>query len=107
MDRRFSASYDPKLDVRMSDDDADPWDDAVESFRDRQKLRLHQDQRLKDAGFTDEQIQRSKGTSDKAQDNVVWSKAGEKREWDKGKAVGMDGVDEDDDRPRTLFSEDY
>ncbi|OAQ68477.1 pre-mRNA-splicing factor 38B [Pochonia chlamydosporia 170] len=107
LDRRFSASYDPKLDVRMSDDDADPWDDAVESFRDRQKLRLHQDQRLKDAGFTDEQIQRSKGASDKLQDNVVWSKAGEKREWDKGKGVGMDGVDEDDDRPRTLFSEDY
>lgn len=109
LDRRFSESYDPRLDVRMEDDE-DPWDDAVESFRDQQKMRLNQDQRLKFAGFTDEQIQRAKGLQEKAELNVVWSKAGEKREWDKGKGRAV-GNDEDNNdamppvRQSTLFSE--
>lgn len=122
LDRRFSESYDPKLDVQMGDEtEQDPWDDAVEAFRDRQKLRLNQDQRLKDAGFTEEQIQKAKGPTEKAEPDVVWTKAGEKREWDKGKGVdGMNDDDDDDDdlgidydngvgerRVRTLFSEDY
>ena len=91
----------------MDEDIEDTWDDAVESFRDRQKLRLIQDQRMKDAGFTEEQIQRAKGTSEKAEEHVVWSKSGEKREWDKGKGSGLDGAAEDDDHPAGLFSEDY
>ncbi|KAG6157529.1 hypothetical protein E4U47_006731 [Claviceps purpurea] len=116
LDRRFSDSYDPKLDVQMDvDNDEDPWDEAVESFRDRQKMRLNQDQRMRDAGFTDEQINRAKGIEAMAEPHVVWSKAGEKREWDKGKGVGV-GVGEDasnDDeevfsgRRPTLFSEEY
>jgi hypothetical protein len=89
------------------DDEEDASDDAVEAFRDRQKLRLHQDKRLKDAGFTDEQIERAKAPTDKPEEDVVWSKAGEKREWDKGKGLGLDGADEDEHHPATLFSEDY
>lgn len=91
----------------MDEDEEDVWGDALESFRDRQKLRLHQHQRMKDAGFTEQEIQRAEGTADKAGEHVVWSKAGERREWDKGKGLGLDGVDEDDKHPPTLFSEDY
>ncbi|KAG8415579.1 hypothetical protein J3458_009414 [Metarhizium acridum] len=107
LDRRFSESYDPRLDLQMDEDEEDAWDDALESFRDRQKLRLHQQQRMKDAGFTEEEIQRAEGTAGKTGEHVVWSKAGERREWDKGKGLGLDGVDEDDKHPPTLFSEDY
>ncbi|KAG5979989.1 hypothetical protein E4U55_004519 [Claviceps digitariae] len=113
LDRRFSESYDPQLDVRMEDDHDDPWDEAVESYRDRQKMRLNQDQRMKDAGFTYEQIQRAKGPDKNAELNVVWSKAGEKREWDKGKDLTLEShVDHDADRlpfvmQSTLFSEDF
>ncbi|QPH18801.1 hypothetical protein C2857_003901 [Epichloe festucae Fl1] len=95
LDRRFSESYDPKLDVRM-EDEGDPWDDAVESFRDRQKMLLNQDQRMKDAGFTVEQIQRAKGSDEKKELDVVWSKAGEKREWDEGKGIAGESDDDDD-----------
>jgi hypothetical protein len=80
------------------------WEDEVEAFRDRQKLRQSQEERLRAAGFGDEQIQRihngsNGGTEDEA--NVRWSKAGEKREWDKGKEVG-DGIEK---QPSGLFSE--
>ncbi|KAG5927857.1 hypothetical protein E4U42_001699 [Claviceps africana] len=112
LDRRFSESYDPKLDVGMDDGDDDPWDEAVESYRDRQKMRLNQDQRMKEAGFTAEQIQRAKGPEKKAEPHVVWSKAGEKREWDKGKGLSAeDGGHHDVGQvpsvmQSTLFSED-
>lgn len=115
LDRRFSESYDPKLDVRM-EDEGDTWDDAVESFRDRQKMLLNQDQRMKDAGFTDEQIQRAKGSDEKKELDVVWSKAGEKREWDEGKGIVVESDDDDDDdgdgeislaKQPTLFSEEF
>ncbi|KAG5936083.1 hypothetical protein E4U53_000290 [Claviceps sorghi] len=116
LDRRFSETYDPKLDVGMEDGDDDPWDEAVESYRDRQKMRLNQDQRMKEAGFSEEQIQRAKGSQKKAEPHVVWSKAGEKREWDKGKGLSAEGdgnrdVGRDVGRmpsvmQSTLFSED-
>ncbi|KAM5346733.1 hypothetical protein ACJ41O_009738 [Fusarium nematophilum] len=93
IDRRFSETYDPKTDIQMDDDEGgDNWDDAVETFRDRQKLRQNQEQRLRAAGFAEEQIQRGNGTDDKLADSVRWTKAGEKREWDVGKVVGADGV---------------
>ncbi|RBQ78149.1 hypothetical protein FVER14953_02171 [Fusarium verticillioides] len=93
IDRRFSDTYDPKTDIQMDEDEVgNEWDDAVEAFRDRQKLRQNQDQRLKDAGFADEQIQRASGADEKSAENVQWSKAGEKRAWDVGKVIGSDGV---------------
>jgi hypothetical protein len=79
------------------DEDVNPWDDAVEAFRDRQKLRQNQEQRLKAAGFADEQIQRASGTEEKSAENVQWSKAGEKRAWDVGKVIGADGVLQSED----------
>ncbi|QPC69741.1 hypothetical protein HYE68_000493 [Fusarium pseudograminearum] len=98
IDRRFSETYDPKTDVQMDEDDGGGnWDDAVEAFRDRQKLRQNQEQRLKAAGFADEQIQRASGTDENLEENVQWSKAGEKRAWDVGKVIGADGVLQSED----------
>lgn len=77
----------------MDDDERiGDWDDAVEAFRDRQKLRQNQEQRLRAAGFADEQIQRASATDEATADNVQWAKAGEKRAWDKGKVIDADGV---------------
>ncbi|KAL9566686.1 hypothetical protein ACKAV7_009123 [Fusarium commune] len=93
IDRRFSETYDPKTDIQMDQDEVgNDWDDAVEAFRDRQKLRQNQEQRLKEAGFADEQIQRASGSDEKSAESVQWSKAGEKRAWDVGKVIGSDGV---------------
>ncbi|SPJ70850.1 uncharacterized protein FTOL_00578 [Fusarium torulosum] len=93
IDRRFSETYDPKTDIQMDEDEGENnWDDAVEAFRDRQKLRQNQEERMRAAGFADEQIQRASGTDEKAAESVQWSKAGEKREWDVGKEIGSDGV---------------
>ncbi|RDA84910.1 hypothetical protein CP532_0450 [Ophiocordyceps camponoti-leonardi (nom. inval.)] len=99
LDRRFSQSYDPKADVQM--DDADDWDDAAERFRDRQKLRSMQTQRMRDAGFTDAQMQVMQGRPETSEREVVWSKAGEPRAWDQGKRSGV-GTEY---APRGLFSE--
>lgn len=71
------------------------WDDAVEAFRDRQRLRQSQQERLRSAGFGDEQIQKMSGESDAAatdDSNVRWTKSGEKREWDLGKGTGQGGT---------------
>ncbi|KAM0291129.1 hypothetical protein ACHAO9_004246 [Fusarium lateritium] len=98
IDRRFSETYDPKTDIQMDEDEGgDNWDDAVEAFRDRQKLRQNQEERLRAAGFADEQIQRASGTDEQATESVQWSKAGEKREWDVGKEIGSDGVLQSED----------
>lgn len=93
IDRRFSETYDPKMDVRMDEGDTGSgpggdWDDAVEAFRDRQKLRQNQVQRLRSAGFSDDEIQKmDRGGKSPSQDDVRWSKEGEKREWDLDKAA--------------------
>ena len=90
LDRRFSQSYDPATDTQMETSDVEgDWDDAVEAFRDRKKLRQTQEVRLKAAGFTAEQIagQNSNATvtTGKPEELVTWSKAGDVREWDRGK----------------------
>jgi hypothetical protein len=87
IDQRFSETYDPKLDIAMEDDVGEgQWDDAVEAFRDRQKLRQNHEQRLRDAGFADSDIRKTQQSGEKQlEDDVQWSKVGEKREWDMGK----------------------
>ncbi|KAF7561436.1 hypothetical protein G7046_g2710 [Stylonectria norvegica] len=94
IDRRFSDTYDPKADVQMDDTEVvgTGWDDALEAFRDRQKLKQNQEQRLKAAGFADDQILRASAFNAPAEEDVRWSKAGEKREWDRGKVEGLDRV---------------
>ncbi|PTB68347.1 hypothetical protein BBK36DRAFT_1114293 [Trichoderma citrinoviride] len=91
LDRRFSESYDPSTEV-LPEEEAGDWDDAVEAFRDRQKLRRMQDERMKAAGFADHQIQRINNSQrEKTEEGVVWSKAGEERAWDRGKRDDEDG----------------
>lgn len=64
----------------------DEWPDAVEAFRDRQKLRQVQEERMRAAGFTEKDMLRWKdGSKEKTEVDVKWTKAGEQREWDIGK----------------------
>ena len=90
INERFAEGYDPKQDVDV-DGDGDDWPDALEAYRDRQKLRQAQEERMKSAGFTDKDLLRWKdGTKEKTEADVKWSKAGEQREWDIGKTFEAD-----------------
>ncbi|KAI0449346.1 hypothetical protein F5B21DRAFT_494583 [Xylaria acuta] len=93
IDSRFAADYDPTIDVTPDPDDAggDDWDNAVEAFRDRQKWKQQGADRLRSAGFTDEQIRKWEKGDKKDESDVQWDKAGGVREWDRGKLVDGDG----------------
>jgi len=84
MDARFSDTYDPQSDVLPEEDD---WDMAVEEFRDRQKWKQQGAERLRAAGFTEEEIKKWEKGGERDHNDVRWAKVGESREWDKGKAV--------------------
>jgi hypothetical protein len=93
MDRRFEDSYDPSSDVQLDLDEAgDDWEDALEALRDRQKWRQQGAERLRAAGFTDEQVKKWEKGGEKHERDVRWSEAGEGREWDRGKVVSMSGI---------------
>ena len=81
MDNRFSEDYDPASDVQPEPAETGDWDEAVETFRDRQKWKQQGAERLRAAGFTDEQIAKWEKGGEKDIDDVRWTKAGEKREW--------------------------
>ncbi|KAK1590686.1 uncharacterized protein LY79DRAFT_631964 [Colletotrichum navitas] len=106
IDKRFEADYDPKADVEMAEAGAGAgdWDDAVEAFRDRRKWRQNQEQRMRAAGYSDEMIKKWRegggggaGGEQRDERDVRWAKAGEKREWDRGK--------EEEEGVSGLFSE--
>ncbi|KAL1859719.1 hypothetical protein Daus18300_009438 [Diaporthe australafricana] len=89
MDSRFSSDYDPRSDVQMEDEDGrDDWDDALEALRDRARYRQQGADRLREAGFDEDQIKKWEKGDEKSIDDVQWSKAGEKRAWDHGKDGG-------------------
>ncbi|KAH7406075.1 hypothetical protein DE146DRAFT_787245 [Phaeosphaeria sp. MPI-PUGE-AT-0046c] len=90
MDSRFSSTYDPTLDVRAASDAEDEWGDALEAFRDRQRFKQQGADRLRAAGFTDDQVKRLEKGDNKDEEDVTWSKGGQ-REWDRGKVVDEDG----------------
>ncbi|WDK23570.1 pre-mRNA-splicing factor 38b [Colletotrichum graminicola] len=96
IDKRFETDYDPKADVETAEDaaGAGDWDDAVEAFRDRQKWRQNQEQRMRAAGYSDETIKKwREGGEQRDERDVRWAKAGEKREWDRGKEEeGVSGL---------------
>ncbi|KAI0010850.1 hypothetical protein F4779DRAFT_616112 [Xylariaceae sp. FL0662B] len=98
IDSRFAPDYDPKRDITPEPDDGNDWDNAVEVFRDRQKLKQQQADRLRSAGFTEDDIRKwEKGTNkrgngdDKDETDVQWNKRGGLREWDRGKVLDDDG----------------
>ncbi|KAF2214505.1 hypothetical protein CERZMDRAFT_95768 [Cercospora zeae-maydis SCOH1-5] len=96
IDTHFKASYDPKADVSV-EEDRDDWDLALEALRDRAKWKQSGAERLRAAGFTEEEIgnwQNGKNDGgEKSIDDVKWNKKGE-REWDRGKVLEGNHVEQ-------------
>lgn len=92
IDNHFSKTYDPSIDVRPNSDSEEDWDQAIEAFRDRQKWKQQGAERLKAAGFTDEEVKKwEKSGTERTEADVKWNLKGEGREWDRGKVVQEDG----------------
>ncbi|RDW77221.1 hypothetical protein BP6252_05274 [Coleophoma cylindrospora] len=91
IDSRFSANYDPTQDVQLDPEEENDWDQALEALRDRQKWKQQGADRLRAAGFTEEEIGKWEKGGEKREEDVKWSKAGEGREWDRGKVFDDDG----------------
>lgn len=89
---RFSSAYDPAMDKETLPEKSDEWGDAVEAFRDRQRWKQQGAERLKAAGFSDEQVRKWERGDEKNEEDVRWSARGQAREWDRGKTVDADGV---------------
>lgn len=92
IDARFSANYDPTADVQLDFDEENDWEEALEALRDRQKYRQQGADRLRAAGFTEDEIKKWEKGGEKREEDVRWAKKGEGREWDKGKVLDDDGV---------------
>lgn len=92
IDDRFSASYDPTVDVHLDPDEENDWDQALEALRDRQRWKQAGADRLRAAGFTDEEIAKWEKGGEKREEDVKWGKHGESREWDRGKVIDSDGL---------------
>ncbi|KAK4189168.1 hypothetical protein QBC35DRAFT_151788 [Podospora australis] len=94
MDQRFlqgcDFASDPQVDTGEGAGTRGDWDEAVELFRERQKWKQQGADRLRAAGFTEEQIRRWEKGGEKDVDHVRWTKRGEQREWDRGKGGGDD-----------------
>lgn len=101
IETRFRESYDPKTDVREDEENGaeDDWDRGLEAVRDRAKWRQNGAERLRAAGFTEQEVQNwergpasggEEAMREKDVRDVRWLKKGEGiREWDRGK--GEDG----------------
>ncbi|KAI6835874.1 hypothetical protein KC332_g5662 [Hortaea werneckii] len=101
IDQRFRPDYDPRADIQNSPSPErgheglrDDWDLALEALRDRAKWKAQGGDRLKAAGFTDEEVDRWKeGGREKDERDVRWRKSGEGREWDRGKTIEGEHVE--------------
>ncbi|RYP42627.1 hypothetical protein DL768_010302 [Monosporascus sp. mg162] len=92
IDSRFAPDYDPRLDVTPEPEDPEgDWDNAVEAFRDRVKWKQQGAERLRSAGFTEEQIRKWEKGGEKDESDVRWTESGGLREWDRGKVISDDG----------------
>ncbi|KAL2269428.1 hypothetical protein VTJ83DRAFT_1612 [Remersonia thermophila] len=84
------AEREAPLNSDNDNDNDNGWDEAVEAYRDRQKWKQQGAERLRAAGFTDQQIQRWEKGGEMGIEDVRWTKAGEQREWDRGKEMDLD-----------------
>ena len=91
IDSRFSAAYDPTVDVQLDIDEENDWDQALEALRDRQKWKQQGADRLRAAGFTEDEISKWEKGGEKREEDVKWAKKGEGREWDRGKVIDDNG----------------
>lgn len=95
MDLRFNdPSYNPRADVALSDfgDEGgkdDDWSNSLEALRDRAAWREKGAQRLRDAGFKEQDVAKwESGGREKDERDLKWRGKGEGREWDAGKVAG-------------------
>ncbi|CAD6569714.1 MAG: hypothetical protein ASARMPREDX12_002891 [Alectoria sarmentosa] len=93
MDSHFSSNYDPSVDVHPDPEMDDDWDQALEAIRDRQRWQKLGAERLKSAGFTEDEVKKWEKGGERREEDVKWKGRGEGREWDRGKVVGDDGVE--------------
>lgn len=91
IESRFSSTYDPSIDLKPGSDVEDAWDEALEAMRDRERWKQQGADRLRAAGFKDEQVKKWEKGGDPMEEDVVWTKKGQSREWDRGKVVDDDG----------------
>ena len=91
MDAKFSSAYDPTVDIRSDSDVDDDWGDAVERFRDQQKWKQSGADRLRQAGFSEDQVKKWEKGDEKTEAHVVWAARGSTKEWDRGKVIDDDG----------------
>ena len=77
--------------MQLHSEPEDDWDQALEALRDRQKWKQQGADRLRAAGFTQDEIDKWSKSGEKREDDVRWVKRGEDREWDRGKVVNPDG----------------
>ena len=93
MDSHFASNYDPSVDVHLDPDMEDDWDQALEAIRDRQRWQKLGAERLKSAGFTEEEVKKWEKGGERTEEDVRWQGQGEGREWDRGKIIGDDGIE--------------
>ena len=81
------------MDVQPNPESEDDWDQALEALRDRQRWKQQGAERLRAAGFSQDAVKKwtSHAGEGKREDGVRWARAGEGREWDRGKVVDDDG----------------
>ncbi|KAF2861430.1 hypothetical protein K470DRAFT_263582 [Piedraia hortae CBS 480.64] len=93
IDSRFASDYNPETDYGDEDDNGEDSDAATEAFRLRKAWEFQQANRLRQAGFTDDEVRRwDDGGREKDVNHVQWNKRGQSREWDRGKTVDAEGV---------------
>ncbi|MCJ1301150.1 hypothetical protein MMC08_003949 [Hypocenomyce scalaris] len=91
IDTHFSSTYDPSTDIHPNSDSENDWDQALEALKDRQRWKQQGADRLRSAGFTEEEVSKWEKGGETREEDVVWRRPGEGREWDRGKVVAEDG----------------
>lgn len=77
--------------MRPNSDSENDWDQALEALRDRQRWKQQGADRLRSAGFSEDEVRKWERVGEGREEDVVWKGRGEGREWDRGKVVGEDG----------------
>lgn len=91
IDSRFSPAYNPSVDVQLGSEAEDEWGDALEAIKDRQRWQQQGADRLKAAGFSEEQVRKWERGEEQTEEDVVWTRQGQAREWDRGKVIDEEG----------------
>lgn len=63
----------------------------MDALRDRQKWKQQGADRLRAAGFSENDVKRWEKGGERTEEDVVWRKRGEGREWDRGKVLDDEG----------------